>query len=95
MWENRIPANTKGEEHSHDQDYWLLMGTTDLPVDGQLTGRARFDLSLDGGETSYRVEILEETDGPVAPQAWNQFEPSSKGYACDWTDANKGEKYKL
>ena len=29
VWENRIPANTKGEEHSHDYDYWLLMGTTD------------------------------------------------------------------
>jgi len=27
VWENKIPAFTKGEEHSHDQDYWLLMGT--------------------------------------------------------------------
>ena len=26
-----------------------------------------------------QFEILESTDGPVAPQAWNQFEPSSKG----------------
>ena len=42
-----------------------------------------------------QFEILESTDGPVAPQAWNQFEPSSKGFACDWTDAAKGEKYKL
>ena len=40
-------------------------------------------------------EILEETDGVVYPQAWNQFEPSSKGYACDWTDPSKGERYKL
>ena len=40
-------------------------------------------------------EILEETDGVVYPQAWNQFEPSSKGYACDWTDTSKGERYKL
>jgi urea transport system substrate-binding protein len=42
-----------------------------------------------------QFKILESTDGPVAPQAWNQFEPSSKGFACDWTDAAKGEKYKL
>ncbi|MEC7393145.1 MAG: urea ABC transporter substrate-binding protein [Cyanobacteriota bacterium] len=42
-----------------------------------------------------QFKILESTDGPVAPQAWNQFEPSSKGFACDWTDASKGEKYKL
>ena len=40
-------------------------------------------------------KILEETDGVVYPQAWNQFEPSSKGYACDWTDPSKGERYKL
>ena len=45
--------------------------------------------------TDGQFKILESTDGPVAPQAWNQFEPSSKGFACDWTDAAKGEKYKL
>ncbi len=42
-----------------------------------------------------QFEIIETSQGPVAPQAWNQFEPSSKGYACDWTDINKGERYKL
>jgi len=42
-----------------------------------------------------QFEIIEESDGPIAPQAWNQFEPSSKGFACDWTDESKGEKYKL
>ena len=39
--------------------------------------------------------ILEETDGPISPQAWNQIHPDSAGYACDWTDASKGGKYKL
>jgi len=42
-----------------------------------------------------QFEIIEESDEPIAPQAWNQFEPSSKGFACDWTDKSKGEKYKL
>ena len=42
-----------------------------------------------------QFEIIETSDGAIAPQAWNQFEPSSKGYACDWADINKGEKYKL
>ena len=56
-----------------------------------LSQRVRIgEITADG-----QFKILEETDGPVAPQAWNQFEPSSKGYACDWTDASKGEKYKL
>ena len=49
---------------------------------GEITGEGQF-------------EIIETSDGPVAPQAWNQFEPSSKGYACDWSDPAKGEKYKL
>ena len=42
-----------------------------------------------------QFKILEESDGPVAPQAWNQIHQDSKGYSCDWTDPNKGGKYKL
>ena len=42
-----------------------------------------------------QFKILETLDEPVLPQAWNQFEPSSKGYACDWSDSSKGEKYRL
>ena len=42
-----------------------------------------------------QFKILESTNAPVLPQAWNQFEPSSKGYACDWTNPRKGEKYRL
>ena len=42
-----------------------------------------------------QFDILKTSDGPIDPQAWNQFEPTSKGYACDWTDPAKGEKYKL
>ncbi len=49
---------------------------------GQITSNGQF-------------KILESTNGPVSPQAWNQFEPSSKGYACDWTDSRKGERYRL
>ena len=42
-----------------------------------------------------QFEILEETNAPVVPQAWNQYQPDSKGYACDWTDLAKGERYKF
>jgi urea transport system substrate-binding protein len=49
---------------------------------GQITADGQFD-------------ILESTNGPIAPQAWNQIHPDSKGFACDWTDASKGGKYKL
>ncbi|MDG1060118.1 MAG: urea ABC transporter substrate-binding protein [Synechococcus sp. cluster3_bin.96] len=42
-----------------------------------------------------QFEIVEESDSPIDPQTWNQFEPTSKGFACDWSDPSKGEKYKL
>ncbi len=40
-------------------------------------------------------DIVWATDGPVDPQPWNQFVPDTKGFACDWTDPNKGEKFKV
>ena len=39
--------------------------------------------------------IVEQSDGVVYPEAWNQFLQNSRGFACDWTDPRKGEKYKL
>ena len=39
--------------------------------------------------------IVWSTDGPVAPVPWNQFVPDTKGFACDWSDPNKGGKYKV
>jgi len=39
-------------------------------------------------------EIVYSTDKAVAPVPWNQFVAETKGYACDWSDAEKGGKYK-
>jgi len=39
-------------------------------------------------------EIVSSTDKAVAPIPWNQFVAETKGYACDWSDTTKGEKYK-
>ncbi|HIK46526.1 MAG TPA: urea ABC transporter substrate-binding protein [Leptolyngbyaceae cyanobacterium M65_K2018_010] len=40
-------------------------------------------------------KILWATDGPVDPVPWNQFVPETKGFSCDWSDPNKGGKFKL
>ncbi|MGK7933123.1 MAG: urea ABC transporter substrate-binding protein [Microcystaceae cyanobacterium] len=40
-------------------------------------------------------DIVSSTDAPVEPIPWNQYVPDTKGYACDWTDPNKGGKYKV
>jgi urea transport system substrate-binding protein len=39
--------------------------------------------------------IVWSTEGPVDPQPWNQYVPDTKGFACDWSDPAKGEKYKM
>ncbi len=40
-------------------------------------------------------DIVFETPGPVDPVPWNQYVPETKGFACDWSDPAKGEKYKV
>ncbi|MFO8038207.1 MAG: urea ABC transporter substrate-binding protein [Sodalinema sp.] len=40
-------------------------------------------------------DIVWSTDAPVDPQPWNQYVPDTKGYACDWSDPSKGEKFRL
>ena len=40
-------------------------------------------------------EIVSSTDAAVAPIPWNQYVKETKGYACDWSDPNKGGRYKM
>jgi urea transport system substrate-binding protein len=40
-------------------------------------------------------DIVWSTDGPIDPLPWNQYVPDTKGFACDWTDPNKGGKYQV
>ena len=40
-------------------------------------------------------DIISETSGPVDPEPWNQYVPDTKGFACDWSDPTKGEKYQV
>ena len=38
--------------------------------------------------------IVYSTPKAVSPVPWNQFVKETKGYSCDWSDPNKGGKYK-
>lgn len=40
-------------------------------------------------------DIVSATDDAVEPVPWNQYVPETQGYACDWTDPNKGGKYRI
>ncbi len=41
-----------------------------------------------------QFKIVNSTDKAIAPIPWNQFVAETKGFACDWSDAKKGGKYK-
>lgn len=38
--------------------------------------------------------IVQSTNSAVDPIPWNQFVAETKGFACDWSDLNKGGKFK-
>jgi len=40
-------------------------------------------------------EIVNATNSAVEPIPWNQFVKETKGFGCDWSDQNKGGKYKM
>ncbi len=40
-------------------------------------------------------EIVSETDAAVEPEPWNQFVAETTGYACDWSDPSRGERFQL
>ncbi|NMG57746.1 urea ABC transporter substrate-binding protein [Geitlerinema sp. P-1104] len=40
-------------------------------------------------------DIVWATEDRVDPQPWNQYVPETRGYACDWSDPNKGGRFRL
>ena len=40
-------------------------------------------------------DIVWSTDDALEPIPWNQYVQETQGFACDWTDPNKGGKYKV
>ena len=40
-------------------------------------------------------DIVWATDEALEPIPWNQYVAETKGFGCDWTDPNKGGKYKV
>lgn len=41
-----------------------------------------------------QFKIVYSSDKAVAPIPWNQYVAETKGFACDWSDPNKGGKFK-
>ena len=66
-------------------------GTVTMDPNHHLTKTVRIGEVREDG----MFDIVYATDAPVEPVPWNQFVPDTKGFACDWSDAAKGGKYKI
>ncbi|MBZ8182927.1 urea ABC transporter substrate-binding protein [Oscillatoria salina] len=73
------------------QSFDAPQGTVTMQPNHHISQTVRIGQVRDDG----LFDIVWATDGPIDPIPWNQYVPETKGYACDWTDPNKGGKYKV
>ncbi|MBF2019158.1 MAG: urea ABC transporter substrate-binding protein [Hydrococcus sp. C42_A2020_068] len=73
------------------QEFAAPEGKVKMNVNHHISKTVRIGQVRDDG----LFDIVWSSDGPVDPVPWNQYVPDTKGYACDWTDPNKGGKYKV
>ena len=66
-------------------------GTVTMNANHHISKTVRIGQVRDDG----LFDIVWSTKGAVKPIPWNQYVPATKGYACDWSDATKGGKYKI
>ena len=66
-------------------------GTVTMNSNHHLSKVVRIGEIRDDGQ----FEVVYETDAAVEPVPWNQFVNETKGFACDWSDPNKGGQFKI
>lgn len=45
-------------------------------------------------QSNGQFEILASKQAAIAPNPWSQYLPEDKGFTCDWSDPDRGEKYR-
>ncbi|MDB9526088.1 urea ABC transporter substrate-binding protein [Oscillatoria sp. CS-180] len=78
-------------EAAYGQTFAAPEGTVTMNPNHHISKTVRIGQVRDDG----LFNILSETDGPVDPVPWNQYVPDTKGFACDWSDPEKGGKYEV
>ena len=66
-------------------------GPVTMNVNHHLSKTVRIGEVMEDG----MFDILWETDGPIDPEPWNQFVPETTGFACDWSDPERGERFEI
>lgn len=95
MWKQAVEkAGTaddlaKVRSAAYGQTFEAPEGTVTLDNNHHLAKVVRIGEVRDDG----LFEIVNATDSAVEPIPWNQFVKETKGFACDWSDPNKGGKF--
>ena len=78
-------------EAAYGQEFAAPEGPVTMNANHHLSKTVRIGQVRDDG----LFEIVSSTDGPIDPVPWNQYVPDTKGFACDWSDPEKGGKYEV
>ena len=78
-------------EAAYGQTFDAPEGTVTMQPNHHLSKTVRIGEVREDG----LFEIVSSTDGPVEPVPWNQYVADTKGFACDWSDPEKGGQYKV
>ena len=73
------------------QTFDAPQGTVQMQPNHHISQTVRIGEVMDNG----LFDIVWATDKSLEPIPWNQYVQDTKGYGCDWTDPNKGGKYKV
>ena len=95
LWAQAVEAagtteSTAVREAAYEQTFKAPGGAVAVRPNNHISRHARIGLARDSGQ----FEIVSAGDGPIQPEPWSQYLSDSEGFACDYSDPEKGEKYK-
>ena len=76
---------------AYNQTFKAPGGAVAVRPNNHVSRYARIGLARDSGQ----FEIVSTGDGPIQPDPWNPHLADGDVFACDYTDPDKGEKYKV
>ena len=81
----------KVREAAYGQTLAAPEGQVTMNANHHLTKTVRIGEIKEDGQ----FEVVFATDAPLDPVPWNQFVAETKGFACDWSDPEKGGKFQV
>lgn len=96
LWAQSVEAAGTTETRAvraaaYGQTFKAPQGNVTIQPNHHLSKTVRVGRVLDNGQ----FEILMTKDQAIAPNPWNQYLPSGKGFSCDWSDPEKQGKYNV